>query len=533
MRGKVRLERVRWERAGFDFCRASSARHRWPMRTAMAYIIERNNRFYVVTYDGIDPLTGRERRRWHPAGRSRADAEAIAATLDTQHTIEVAEETSPITLGRTSPSNGSRSARTNFARQHSDGTAGSLRTTSTRASAISNSGGCGLNISIGCTSNCSRPATSTVNRSHPRPSMTFMSFCARVSVTRNATTTSPRTSRSKPDRHDHKPKPAKDRKPGPPNNYGHISTARAPTASARHLRRCDHRNATRRGRRPPMGRLATSHPPGLDRAVTPSHRWSVDGSALQNENVATVVDLDKTTEKVLARLKRRQQRDGHPRAWEEAQLRTFLQAAAGHRLYAAFRLSAATGMRRSEVLGLKWSDMDWAKSKISVDRGLVSVGYERQVTRCKTEDSRRQIELDPTTLAMLSSWRDWQQTSTIWLGGTVPEWLFPADGGATHPHSFSQAFDRIVRNAGTAPRSDPTILTPACSSRTACLSRSSANDSATPNPRSRWTPTNTSCRACKPTPHDIRTARRHNGRSPGRSSDLPGLLWWRGQDLNL
>ncbi len=66
----------------------------------MAYIIERNNRFYVVAYDGIDPLTGRERRRWHPAGRSRADAEAIAATLDTQHTIEVAEETSPITLGR-------------------------------------------------------------------------------------------------------------------------------------------------------------------------------------------------------------------------------------------------------------------------------------------------------------------------------------------------------------------------------------------------------------------------------------------------
>jgi integrase len=66
----------------------------------MAYIIERNNRFYVVAYDGIDPLTGRERRRWHPAGRSRADAEAIAATLDTQHSVEVAEETSPITLCR-------------------------------------------------------------------------------------------------------------------------------------------------------------------------------------------------------------------------------------------------------------------------------------------------------------------------------------------------------------------------------------------------------------------------------------------------
>ena len=48
----------------------------------MAYIVQRNHRFYVVAYDGIDPITGRERRRWHPAGESRGDAEAIAASLD-------------------------------------------------------------------------------------------------------------------------------------------------------------------------------------------------------------------------------------------------------------------------------------------------------------------------------------------------------------------------------------------------------------------------------------------------------------------
>ena len=47
----------------------------------MAYIVNRNDHFYVVAYDGVDPITGRERRRWHPAGRSRADAETIAASL--------------------------------------------------------------------------------------------------------------------------------------------------------------------------------------------------------------------------------------------------------------------------------------------------------------------------------------------------------------------------------------------------------------------------------------------------------------------
>jgi integrase len=47
----------------------------------MAYIVHRNPHFYVVAYDGVDPVTGRERRRWHSAGRSRGDAEAIAASL--------------------------------------------------------------------------------------------------------------------------------------------------------------------------------------------------------------------------------------------------------------------------------------------------------------------------------------------------------------------------------------------------------------------------------------------------------------------
>lgn len=47
----------------------------------MAYIVSRHNRFYVVAYDGVDPATGRERRRWHAAGPSRADAEAIASSI--------------------------------------------------------------------------------------------------------------------------------------------------------------------------------------------------------------------------------------------------------------------------------------------------------------------------------------------------------------------------------------------------------------------------------------------------------------------
>lgn len=48
----------------------------------MSYIVQRDQRFYVVAYNGHDPITGQERRRWHPAGRSRRDAEIIRDRID-------------------------------------------------------------------------------------------------------------------------------------------------------------------------------------------------------------------------------------------------------------------------------------------------------------------------------------------------------------------------------------------------------------------------------------------------------------------
>jgi hypothetical protein len=51
----------------------------------MSYIVQRGDRFYVVAYNGLDPLTGREWRRWHPVGRDRDDAEAVAQRLEPEH----------------------------------------------------------------------------------------------------------------------------------------------------------------------------------------------------------------------------------------------------------------------------------------------------------------------------------------------------------------------------------------------------------------------------------------------------------------
>ncbi len=45
------------------------------------YVVRKGNQHYAVIYEGRDPVTGRERRRWHPAGPNRDEADALAAQL--------------------------------------------------------------------------------------------------------------------------------------------------------------------------------------------------------------------------------------------------------------------------------------------------------------------------------------------------------------------------------------------------------------------------------------------------------------------
>jgi Integrase len=72
-------------------------------------------------------------------------------------------------------------------------------------------------------------------------------------------------------------------------------------------------------------------------------------------------------------------------------------------------LAATTGVRRSELLGLRWNDVDLHPGTLWVNRGLDAVAYELHESRGKTANSRRRIDLDPTTVAVLRGWQSWQQ----------------------------------------------------------------------------------------------------------------------------
>ena len=140
-------------------------------------------------------------------------------------------------------------------------------------------------------------------------------------------------------------------------------------------------------------------------------------------------------------------------SWTEEELRRFLRTAAGHRFFPILWLTAMTGMRRNEVLGIKWPDIDFARKRLHLNRGLVAVGYEVHQTRGKTRNARRSIALDDTTLAVLAGWKAFQTAEFAAVGiDSAEQWAFTdGDGEPVHPHALHQSFHRIVRNARVTP----------------------------------------------------------------------------------
>jgi integrase len=130
------------------------------------------------------------------------------------------------------------------------------------------------------------------------------------------------------------------------------------------------------------------------------------------------------------------------------ELQTFLRAAAGDRHFPALWVAAMTGVRRSELLGLRWTDLDAGRARLSVNRGLVAVEYELHESRGKTDHSRRCIDLDNTTLSDIAGSRALQTAEYAAVGVEDPGWMFTtASGKPVHPHAISQTFGRIVRHA--------------------------------------------------------------------------------------
>ena len=135
------------------------------------------------------------------------------------------------------------------------------------------------------------------------------------------------------------------------------------------------------------------------------------------------------------------------KSWDSKELALFLDSARDHKYYVAFHLAALTGMRRGEVLGLRWSDIDFNLSRISIRQSLISVAYTLTFSTPKSHQARN-IDLDENTVQLLIKYKQ-QQSKDITQNGLNSEYselVFKNEfGSPIHPDSFSQAFEKCLQ----------------------------------------------------------------------------------------
>ena len=186
--------------------------------------------------------------------------------------------------------------------------------------------------------------------------------------------------------------------------------------------------------------------------------------------------------------------------WSPGQLRAFLAHVQGDRQYAAWLLAATTGMRRGELLGLRWVDVDLDAARIAVRQPRVVADHAVHVSEPKTARSRRSIALDPATVAALRQHQADQAADRAAVGPATrtPGWSSPIRTARRSTPSGSPTGSGSMFAPPGCPRSACTACataTPRRRSPPASRPRWSANGSGTRPSPSRWTPTATSCLA--------------------------------------
>jgi len=139
---------------------------------------------------------------------------------------------------------------------------------------------------------------------------------------------------------------------------------------------------------------------------------------------------------------------GKPHAWTDDEMHKLMEFANQDRYWAAWRLFAATGLRRGELCGLQWSDID--ENTLTVNRTRLVVAGKERIDTPKTRRSTRCIPLNRTAMEALKLHRIAQNEEAQRLGLPQPSaWVFTNEvSKPVDPMLLSKRWRAIVKQAG-------------------------------------------------------------------------------------
>jgi integrase len=129
--------------------------------------------------------------------------------------------------------------------------------------------------------------------------------------------------------------------------------------------------------------------------------------------------------------------------WSAEQLRGFLHFVADDPYAALWRLAATTGLRRGELAGLRWRDVDFDAGRVVVAQQRAKGGGAVEAGPTKTRRSRRLVSLDERTLEALREHRNEQLEIRLMLGPAFQDHdlvFCLTDGRPLHPDRLTQMF---------------------------------------------------------------------------------------------
>ncbi len=133
---------------------------------------------------------------------------------------------------------------------------------------------------------------------------------------------------------------------------------------------------------------------------------------------------------------------------EELQL--MLKCAMGTPLEAPLLIESFTGLRKGELLALRWEDVNFEEKTISIERNLICVNSQNIFTSTKTESGERTIAIPDNLVEYLRRHKIRQMKQKMRMGAAYKDnglVICKLDGDTINPHTFSIAFrDFLIRN---------------------------------------------------------------------------------------
>ena len=142
------------------------------------------------------------------------------------------------------------------------------------------------------------------------------------------------------------------------------------------------------------------------------------------------------------------------KSWDVADVQCFLAVAATDHYSPLWLIALHTGMRRGELLGLRWADLDFARAVLHVHQAIVSVAYKPRVAEPKTANGRRTIALDDVCINALREHRVRQAAHRLAYGASWQDHdlvFASAVGTPLDGNSISRRFVKLVA-AANVPR---------------------------------------------------------------------------------